>query len=140
MKARVALENRATGELFNELIENYKQAVEENNLRLELTSTYEAVHDNERSVRGVDRDLWRWLRSRSILEGYYLSEVMSELLYRHMVIAKDPIPVIKTIYKECVICGRLFETERENSLACSGRCRVALLRRRRKGQADGLTK
>lgn len=135
-RARVALENRSTGELINELIEQYKSKVEENNDRLEMTNIYEVVPGNQCSVRGINPELWRWLRSRSILEDYYLSEVINELLYLHMITAEDPVPVIRTRYQECVTCKRLFETEREDSRACSNRCRVALHRRRRTGRSE----
>ncbi len=129
-KARVALENRSVGELINELIDKCRQDVEGSNVALKLTSPYEADKSRARSIRGIDGQLWRWLRAKSIMEDHYLSEVLNELLYRHMITAEEPQRVIRTVYRECVNCGRWYETEREDSSACSNKCRVALHRRR----------
>ena len=131
-RARVALENRSVGELINELIDNCKQEVEGYNVAFKPTSPYEADNGRARSIRGIDGELWRWLRARSILEERYLSELLNELLYQHMITADEPKQVIRTVYRECVSCGRWYETEREDSTSCSNKCRVALHRRRKK--------
>ena len=135
MRARATLENESMGELLNELIDGYRLAVEEDGPRLEFGSPYEADLDGQHSVRGIDPGLWRWLRARSILDQQLLSEVLNELAYRYMIAAEDVAPVTRTIYRKCVVCGRLFETESKDALTCSGRCRVALYRRRRSGRA-----
>ena len=134
VRARAALENRAIGEIFNEIIELYKREADSSDSRIEITSPFEIYGNGQHSVRGIDPRLWRWLRSRSILEEYLLSELLNELLYRYMMASGEAIRVVWTTNQECVICGRLYETERDDSLACSNRCRLALHRRRRNGQ------
>ena len=47
-------------------------------------------------VRGVDPERWRWLRARSILESYTLSEMISELLYRYRATAQESALIIST--------------------------------------------
>ena len=134
VRARATLEHRGTGEILNEIIGRYRQEADFSDTRIEITSPYEIFGTGQHSVRGIDPHLWRWLRSRSILEEYLLSELLNELLYRYMTTAGEAVKVVRTRYQECVICQRLYETEREDSLACSNRCRVALHRRRRNGQ------
>lgn len=54
-------------------------------------------------------------------------------------IATDPQPTHKRTFtkifdKTCVICGTPFEAKKSNAKCCSGVCRVALCRRRKKAQ------
>ena len=133
-KARAKLENRTMGEFFNEVIDTYREFVMKSGSRLKMTSPYEAVPYREHSVRGVDETLWRWVRTRSILEGYRPQILLGELLYRRVNAGEVPKPVVRTRYRECVICGSLFEAKRSDSLACSNKCRTALHRARKSGR------
>ena len=134
VKARAKLERRTMGEFFNEVIDAYRESVMESGSRLKMTSPYEAVPYREHSVRGVDETLWRWVRTRSILEGYRPQILLGELLYRRVKTGEIPKPVVRTRYRECVICGSLFEAKRSDSLACSNKCRTALHRARKGGR------
>ena len=133
VSARALLGNRTIGELINDVINRYRQDVEQSTTRLEMTSPYEFSMRYQVMVRGVDPERWRWLRARSILENYTLSEMISELLYRYRATAQESPLIVNTRYQECVSCGRLFATKSDRALACSNRCRVALHRQRRKG-------
>ena len=134
VRARALLENRTVGELVNYVIDMYREDVEQSNTRLEMISPYEYSTRYQVMARGVDPERWRWLKARSILETYTLSEMISELLGRYRIGAQEPVPVVRTRYQECVICGSLFATKSDRALACSNRCRVALHRQRRKGR------
>ena len=102
---------------------------------MEFISPHQPDFSKQRSCRGIDTRLWRWLRARSILEGCYLGSLLNELLYRHMVTAGEPARVIGSFLLTCVICGETFETERRENQACpKSRCRVALHRGRKSGR------
>ena len=133
VRARALLENRTIGELVNDVIDRYREDVEQTSTGLEMTSPYEFSMRYQVMVRGVNPERWRWLRARSILESYTLSEMISELLYRYRATAQESPLIVSTRYQECVSCGRLFATNSDRALACSNRCRVALHRQRRKG-------
>ena len=134
VKTRAKLEHRTMGEFFNDVIDTYKESVMKSGSGLTMTSPYEAVPYREHSVRGVDETLWRWVRTRSILEGYRPQILLGELLYRRVNIGEVPKPVVRVQYRECVMCGTLFEAKRRDSLACSSRCTVALYRARKSGR------
>ena len=132
VRARVTMEHRPTGEYFNELIEDYKASVEKCDVLLELVSPHRPDYRSNRTLRGVDPQLWRWLRARSILEACYLGSMLNELIYRHMVSAGEPRRAVGSFLITCVICGEPYETEYRDAESCSRtRCRVALHRRRR---------
>lgn len=134
VKARAKLENRTMGEFFNEMIDTYRESVLKSGSTLKMTSPYEAEPYREHSVRGIDETLWRWVRTRSILEGYRPQFLLGELLYRRVNAGEVPKQVVRIRYRECVICGSLFEAKRSDSLACSNKCRTALHRARRSGR------
>ena len=134
VQSRVNLENKAHGELVNEVMDAYRESVSESSSRLEMTSPYKSVVGERHSIRGIDDTLWRWLRTHSILEDYDPHEVLNELLYRRVSAPVDLKPVVRTRYQECVMCGRLFEAKRSDSKACSSRCTVALHRARKSGR------
>ena len=134
VQSRVKLENRARGELVNEVIDTYRESLGEASAGLEMTSPYRSVPGERHSIRGIDETLWRWLRTHSVLEGYDPHEVLNELLYRRVSAHVALKPVVRTRYQECAICGRLFEAKRKDSRACSSRCTVALYRARKSGR------
>ena len=134
VKARAKLENRNLGEFISDVIAAYRDFMERSGPRLSMTSPYGAVPYREHSVRGVDETLWRWVRTHSIAEGYRPQRLLGELLFRRVNAAVDPKPIVRTRYRGCVICGRLFEAKRSDSLACSSRCITALHRARKSGR------
>ena len=134
VKARAKLENSNLGELISDVIATYRESVTRSCFRLSMTSPYDAVPYREHSVRGVDEALWRWVRSHSIAEGYRPQGLLAELLYRRVNTTDIPEPVVRIRYRECVMCGTLFEAKRRDSLACSSRCTVALYRARKSGR------
>ena len=134
VKARAKLESRNLGEFISDVIAAYRDSIGRSGPILNMTSPYEAVPYREHSVRGVDDALWRWVRTHSIAEGYRPQRLLGELLFRRVNDAVVPRPVVRTRFRECVICGRLFEAKRSDSLACSSRCITALHRARKSGR------
>lgn len=134
VKARAKLENRNLGEFISGVIAAYRDSMRQSGPKLTMTSPYGSIPYREHSVRGVDDSLWRWVRTYSLLEGYRPHTLLGELLYRHVNTTDVPEPVVRIRYRECVICGRLFEAKRSDSLACSSRCITALHRARKSGR------
>ena len=48
----------------------------------QLMSSYELDRENQRSIRGIDRKLWQWLKAQSILEDRFLGENLNALIER----------------------------------------------------------
>ena len=84
LRAHVALEDRVTGEVINELIDRYKSDTTGwLGGKLEMTSCYEPDIKSQLSIRGIDRELWRWLKARGIMEEQSAGEILNELIYRY---------------------------------------------------------
>ena len=72
LRAHAVVEDRTVGEIINELIEGYRSNVSMRSAGLEMTSTYELELDNQHSIRGIDRELWQWLRAQMHTAGEVL--------------------------------------------------------------------
>ena len=96
LRAHVALEDRVTGEVINELIDRYKSDTTGwLGGKLEMTSCYEPDIKSQLSSSGVDLDrneLWRWLnfavcgfaaRPGIAWRGQSGGEILNELIYRY---------------------------------------------------------
>ena len=83
LRSHATLEEITVGEIINELIDWYKRDVTLRVTGPDLTSPYELQSDHQLSIRGVDRDLWQWLKAQSILEGRYLGDIVNALIYRY---------------------------------------------------------
>ena len=82
VKARAAAEGKTVGEVLNELIDEYQRdSGREIGLPLGSTS-YETDPRHLLPIRGIDRDLWRWLKAQSVLEGRYMGEIVNSLIER----------------------------------------------------------
>ena len=83
LRSHAAIERRNVGAIINELIERYKNEVASGGVAPQLTSTYELEPKHQHSIRGIDRNLWQWLKSRSIVEYRFLGEILNALIERH---------------------------------------------------------
>ena len=90
LRAHATVENTTVGELINGLIEDYRNDVRMRSGDLEMTSGYSLEPANQHSIRGIDRDMWQWLRAQAILQDKFLCELLNELIYRKMVKAGVP--------------------------------------------------
>ena len=127
------LEDKTLAEVFNEVLDVYRRSAAGSDARLEMISPLEADTGETHSINGIDDGLWRWTRERSARQECRLYEFVNELVYRHMIATDKPKPAAMPRYRKCVICETLFLAKRRDSLACSGRCRVALHRARKSG-------
>ena len=132
-RARLALEGKSAGELLNELIERHKRDAEEASVTPDVTSPYEYAPENQKSLRGIDRELWRWLKSHCIMEEILLGEILNGLMHKYLTQVSDQPVELTKYYRECANCGTLFETLKDDAVTCSGKCRVARFRRLRSG-------
>ena len=82
LKARAALEGKTAGETVNGLIERYRgeagwpgarlpESVHERNLHPSLT------------IRGINRELWEWLKDRAKFEDSIAGELINRLIERY---------------------------------------------------------
>ena len=79
-RAQVILEGRSTGEVINGLIFEYWREAARTNSCLEVVSPFELYRDNQLSIRGIDRELWRWLRSPAVLFDESPGRILNELI------------------------------------------------------------
>ena len=78
-KARASYEGRRTGILLNEIIERYKDQVgwsEANSVR--VPNPHPSL-----TVRGIDPDLWKWVKARAIHENKVAGDVINDLLHQY---------------------------------------------------------
>jgi len=133
LRDQARLEDKTLAEVFNELLDAYRRSAVGSDAWLEMTSPFEADSGVAHSINGIDDGLWRWTRERSARQECRLYEFVNELVYRHMIATGKPKPAAMHRHRKCVICETLFLAKRRDSLACSGRCRVALHRARKIG-------
>ena len=84
LRGRAAIETRSVGEILNELIYGYRQEVGRTGRAPQLTSSYELESKNQHSIRGIDRDQWRWLKAHCIFEERYLGDIVNALIEQYM--------------------------------------------------------
>ena len=82
-RAQAATENRTVGEIVNELIDEYRRESARAGGAPAWTSSFPSEQRHQLSIRGIDRDLWRWLKAQSIMEGRYLGEIVNSLIDRY---------------------------------------------------------
>jgi len=82
LKARAVLEGKRQGQLLSELIERYWKEVGWSEENLPMFSPKRNPHP-QHSIRGVNRELWEWLKARAKLEGRMLGYVINELIERY---------------------------------------------------------
>ena len=90
LRAYAAVEDRSVGEIINELIDRHRDHVRRTGTVPQLMSSYELDRENQRSIRGIDRKLWQWLKAQSILENRFLGENLNALIERR----KDEVGVV----------------------------------------------
>ena len=83
LRARAMIEHRGAGEILNRLIGGYRVEVGWDGEALRRTS-YERDITHSLSVRGLDEELWQWLKDRATLEERGVAEVLNELIHRYM--------------------------------------------------------
>ena len=82
IKARAFLEGKSAGELLNELMDQYRIETGWSVPDVENTS-YRRDNNSIMTIRGIDRYLWRWTKSRAILEHTTASAILNELIHRY---------------------------------------------------------
>ena len=79
LKARAALEDKSAGEFINSLIERYRQEAEWPGAGLP-ESAYKRNPHPQLTIRGINRELWEWLRGRAKVENIRLGELINRLI------------------------------------------------------------
>ena len=82
-RSHVILQDDSTGEIINELIYQYRHDAVRSNVKLNRTSPFEPDQESQLSIRGIDRELWRWFRSQAVLENDSPGKILNELIYRY---------------------------------------------------------
>ena len=82
LKSYAQREGVAAGEIINSLIERYMKEIR--HLPAELRSPV-AAYDMQYiiNVRGIDRDLWQYIKEGADLEDRYVGELLNELIDRY---------------------------------------------------------
>ena len=82
LKARSALEGKTQAQFVNELINRYRKEVGWSEDNLPAFAPRRNLHP-KLTIRGLDRELWEWLKARARLEGRMAGDVINELIERY---------------------------------------------------------
>ena len=82
LKARAALEGKMRGQLINELVERYRKEIGWSEKNLPVFSPKRNRHP-PLAVRGLNPELWEWLKARAKLERRIAGDVINELIERY---------------------------------------------------------
>lgn len=82
LKARAALESKTAGEIINGLIERYRREPEWPGAGLP-GSAYERNPHPSLTIRGINRELWEWLKDRAKFEDSIAGELINRLIERY---------------------------------------------------------
>lgn len=74
LKARAALEGKLMGELLSGLIEQYQK---------DSSYSFRRDYHKQLTIRGVDKEMWRWVKHRAAAEGKTTGEILNEMISHH---------------------------------------------------------
>lgn len=135
-----AMRGQYAGETVNALIDAYRREFGSSELpRFPVSSTTqnrESINVHRvLSVRHVDRESWQWLRARAGQEDLTVGQFLNALIVwqrRKQRASGEPRATRKRWEKVCDQCGAAFQSNNKYAELCSGRCRTARHRQRRK--------
>ena len=82
LKARAALESKTAGEIINGLIERYRQEAGWPGAGLPGSAHERNTHPGL-TIRGINRELWEWLKDRAKVEDSIAGELINRLIERY---------------------------------------------------------
>ena len=82
LKARGALEGRAAAEIINELIARYRNHESSSGQWLPDPKEHRPYYA-QLTVRGLDRELWEWLKERAKTENCMVGEIINRMIERY---------------------------------------------------------
>ena len=82
LKARAALEDKSTGAFINALIERYRQEAGWPRARL-AEPAYRRNPHPPLTIRGINRELWEWLREHAKVEDTLMGELINRMIERY---------------------------------------------------------
>ena len=82
LKSRAALEGKTAGEIINELLGQYKKETGQSDERLQLAGRKRAPLAKI-TVRGINPELWEWLKARAASEDTTSGEIINVLIERY---------------------------------------------------------
>ena len=129
------------GETVSEIINTYRSQEGWSGTAVsQLTSSRDGEPRGLTSIRGVDRESWRWLKARALLGGSTRGEFLSGLIewYKDRVAASGGSGTPrKRFTKNCIFCQKIFETNSARAELCSQRCQTGIHRQRRRNESLG---
>ena len=82
LKARAALESKTAGEIINGLIERYREEAGWTGARLPESAHERNLHPSL-TIRGINKELWEWLKDRAKFEDSIAGELINRLIERY---------------------------------------------------------
>ena len=82
LKARAALEGKTAGSVINELIDRYRKEEGWSDARL-LVAAQNRDTLPSLTVRGINQELWEWLKARAVAEDTTAGEIINVLIERY---------------------------------------------------------
>ena len=82
LKSRAALDGKTAGEVINELLGQYKKETRQSHVRLQLSASKRDALP-QLTVRGINPELWEWLKDRALSEDTTSGEIINVLIERY---------------------------------------------------------
>ena len=97
LKARAALEDKTAAEVINGLIERYRREGGWSGTTLQESARERNPH-TKLTVRGIDRELWEWLKKRAQLEDTIAGELINRLVEQYKAEAGSDVKLRMSTY------------------------------------------
>lgn len=135
LRAFGALKGQFAGEAVSDMLAWYRSAVDGACSGLPPGVEKSSKGSHGIVVRGVERELWRWLKARALQDRLTLYRMFNGIMQvykdREEACGRTRTPR-KRFTNICFTCSKPFQTDREDALVCSNRCRVARHRQLKK--------